>query len=550
MATINVSPSGTPSLREAINAAAATDILLLADGTYASVRSLAKQTSLAGVVRVSGYAVTGTSEAGTIVKDTRIFQRNVDGAFGPGRIENLTLDYTAGGLSDGGALLSATAGAFLIRDVTFSGTHTGWNGNGNLYMSLTSFSATTPITAALTLKDVTVTLNGQSGFDPLTGAGGSAFLHSWNNSGNVQILDSTFDEAGFLSSFNILNFTGSVAAGSVLISGNTFTRSTNQAVVRPTGNRLGNVAATLSGNTFNNGSYLDLYDVNRPITLTNNTFATIADGFGIRITGPTVGVIPTLTGSNVFTGPGLALKYVDPGANKSVTPVGGATINGVAFTKLTAFGQGDDSATLDAGFTDWVNGDDGNDTINSGNLNDFVFGGGGNDNLTGGTGNDTLDGGLGNDTLAGGDNADRLIGGQGDDFLNGAAGADVLIGGTGNDTLTGGASTDAYVFDAALGATNVDTITNMQLSGSSADTIRLDDAIFVGLAPGSLLAGNFTSNATGAASGTGAQVVYDNSGAGAGSLFWAPSGTAGSLTLFATLTNAPVTLSASSFLVI
>ena len=84
----------------------------------------------------------------------------------------------------------------------------------------------------------------------MTGTGGSAFLHSWNNSGNVQILDSTFDEAGFLSSFNILNFPGSVAAGSVLISGNTFTRTDNQSVVRPTGNLLGNVTATLAGDTY------------------------------------------------------------------------------------------------------------------------------------------------------------------------------------------------------------------------------------------------------------------------------------------------------------
>ncbi len=550
MATINVTPSGIPTLREAINAAAAVDIVLLADGTYASVRTLAKQTSLAGVVRASGYAVTGTSEAGTIVKDTRIFQRNVDGTFGPGRIENLTLDYTAGGLSDGGALLSATSGAFLIRDVTFSGTHTGWNGNGNLYMSLTSFSATTPITAALTLEDVTVTLNGQAGFDPLTGAGGSAFLNSWNNSGNVQILDSTFDEAGFLSSFNILNFPGSVAAGSVLISGNTFTRSTNQTVVRPTGNRLGNVAATLSGNTFNNGSYLDLYGVNSPITLTNNTFASIADGFGIRINGPTVGVVPTLTGSNVFTGPGLALKYVDPGANKFVSLAGGATVNGVAFTKLTAAGQGDDSLTMATGFADWVNGDDGNDTIDGGNLNDVLLGGAGNDSLVGGTGNDTLNGGSGNDNLSGGDNSDLLIGGADNDVLLGNAGSDTLIGGTGNDTLTGGNGLDFYVFDAPLGATNIDTITNMILSGTSLDIIRLDDAIFTGLTPGNLTAANFTSNATGVAVGLAPQIVYDNSGVGAGRLFWASAGTAGSLTQFAILGNAPATLSAASFTVI
>ena len=79
MATIHVPISGTPTLREAINAAAAGDIILLADGTYASVRSLAKQSPVAGVVQASGYTVRGTSEAGTIVKDTRIFFLNNNG---------------------------------------------------------------------------------------------------------------------------------------------------------------------------------------------------------------------------------------------------------------------------------------------------------------------------------------------------------------------------------------------------------------------------------------------------------------------------------------
>jgi Ca2+-binding RTX toxin-like protein len=466
MATINVSTSGIPTLREAINAAAAGDIILLADGTYASVRSLAKQTSVNGVVQASGYAVTGTSEAGTIIRDTRIFQRNVDGAFGPGSVENLTLDYSAGGLADGNALLRATSGAFLVRDVTFTGTHTGWNGNGNLYMSLTSFSATSPIAADLTLDDVTVTIKGQGGFNPLTGAGGSAFLHSWNNSGSLLIRDSIFDEAGFLSSFNILNFTGSVAAGSVQISGNTFTRSDNQTVVRPTGNILGNVAATLSGNSFANGSYLDLYDVSKSITLTNNIFSTIAGGFGIRITGPTVGVLPVLTGTNVFSGAGLALKYVDAGDNKSISLTGTSTVNGTPFTKLTAGGQGNDTLTLAAGFADWVSGDDGNDAISSGDLADVLLGGAGNDTLTGGTGNDTVRGGAGNDTINytvdshgadvvdGGADADTLVltSGSGDQILN------VTFNGTSITAFEGGTLTNVESVTANLGAGSGDVL--------------------------------------------------------------------------------------------
>ncbi len=505
MATFNVTPSGIPTLREEINRAAAGDIILLADGTYASVRSLAKQTSVTPLVQASGYAVIGTSEAGTIVKDTRIFQRNVDGAFGPGSVENLTLEYTAGGLSDGGALLRATSGSFLVRDVTFTGTHTGWNGNGNLYMSLTSFSATTPITANLTLDDVTVRVKGQSGFNPLTGAGGSAFLHSWNNSGSIDLRDSLFDEAGFLSSFNILNFTGSVAAGSVQISGNTFTRSENQTVVRPTGNILANVAATLSGNTFENGSYLDLYDVSKPITLTSNTFSTIANGFGLRINGPTVGVLPVLAGTNVFSGPGLALKYVDPGTNKFITLIGTSIVNGASFTKLTAGGQGNDTLTLAAGFTDWVSGDDGNDSISTGDLADVLLGGGGNDTMTGGTGNDTVRGGAGNDSI------NYIVDADGVDAVDGGADTDALFltSGSGNQTLT-------VVFDGVSitgfeggSVTNVESVT-ANLGRGPADLLAYETttaAVTVNLAIGS-------------ASGFAliADIEYVRSGAGADSL--------------------------------
>jgi len=430
--------------------------------------------------------VTGTSEAGTIVKDTRIFQRNVDGAFGPGSVENLTLEYTAGGLADGGALLRATAGAFLVRDVTFTGNHRGWNGNGNLYMSLTSFSATSPITADLTLDDVTVTvtIKGQLGFNPMTGTGGSAFLHSWNNSGNVQILDSTFDEAGFLSSFNILNFTGSVAVGSVLISGSTFTRSDNQTVVRPTGNILANVTAALTGNTFENGSYLDLYDVSKLITLTSNTFSTIANGFGLRINGPTVGVLPVLAGTNVFSGPGLALKYVDARDNKSISLTGTSTVNGTAFTKLTAGGQGNDTLTLAGGFADWVSGDDGNDSISTGDLADVLLGGAGNDTLTGGTGNDTVRGGAGNDTI------NYTVDSHGVDAVDGGADTDALVltSGSGNQILNvtfngssitafeGGTVTNVELVTANLGAGTGDVLLYESISAGVTVNLALGTA--------------------------------------------------------------------------
>ena len=336
----------------------------------------------------------------------------------------------------------------------------------------------------------------------MTGTGGSAFLHSWNNSGNVQILDSTFDEAGFLSSFNILNFPGSVAAGSVLISGNTFTRTENQSVVRPTGNLLRNVTATLAGNTFENGSYLDLYDVSKPITLTSNTFTTIADGFGLRINGPTVGELPVLTGTNVFSGPGLALKYVDPGDNKFISLTGTSTVNGNAFTKLTAGGQGNDTLTLAAGFADWVSGDDGNDSISTGDRADVLLGGAGNDTLTGGTGNDTVRGGAGNDTI------NYTVDSHGVDAVDGGADTDTLVltSGSGNQILTvtfNGSSITAFEGGTL---TNVESVTANLGAGTG-------DVLLYASTPGGVTVNLALGTASGFTSIAGIENVRSNGGA-------------------------------------
>jgi len=348
---------------------------------------------------------------------------------------------------------------------------------------------------------VSVTINGQNnGFDGTSG--GSAFLHSWNNNDRVSITNSIFDESGFASSFNLLTF-GTTAAGNITLTNNLFRRTTNQ-TVRPEGNRLGSVIASLTSNIFQNGSYLDLYGTLSGITLTSNTFTTIANGFGIRVTAPNAGAAPTLSGINVFTGSGLPLKYVNAAANTSYTLTGSVTVGGTAFNNLIAGGQGDDVISGTANVADWINGDDGNDSISGLAGNDSILGGAGNDTIEGGLGGDTLNGGTGTDTLSyasssaavnvtlngaasGGDatgdvlsnfenligsaHADTLIGtaaansitgGAGADSINGAAGNDTLDGGLDNDTLDGGASNDSLIggvgLDSLLGGLGNDTL--------------------------------------------------------------------------------------------
>ena len=397
----------SPTLRSAIQAALSTDVISLTSaGTY-SVLTLAKRSSFVPkATPFSGYTVEGSSttlSSSAFVDNTRIYQQNVDGAYAPGTVRNLTLRYTSGGAADGGALLrfNSTFGkparSITINNVALTGVHKGWNGNGNLYMSLTGASATAPTNVGLSLTDVSVSITGQAAglanvFNGTTG--GSAFLHSWNNNGAVSITGSNFDEAGFASSFNLLTF-GATAAGSYTLTNNTFRRTSNQ-TVRPEGNRLGSVVASLSSNTFQDGSYLDLYGTLSSTTLTSNTFSTIANGYGIRVTANGVSGTPTLAGTTVFTGPGLPLKYLSSTANTSYSLTGTTTVNGASIAKLTAGGQGIDTLTGAIG-NDWINGDDGDDSVSGDNGNDLLLGGSGADVLDGGNGNDTLTGGTGAD---------------------------------------------------------------------------------------------------------------------------------------------------------
>jgi Ca2+-binding RTX toxin-like protein len=137
-----------------------------------------------------------------------------------------------------------------------------------------------------------------------------------------------------------------------------------------------------------------------------------------------------------------------------------------------------------------------------------------------------------------------LTGGALADTLNGSTGNDTLNGGAGNDSLIGGSGRDEFIFDSALGPTNVDGI-----SGYSAtdDTIRLDDAVFVGIgAAGTLAASAFT---TGAAATTADHRIIYNSGTGA--LFYDADGFgAGAAVQFATLTGVSGVITNTEFLII
>ena len=549
MPTVN---SGS-ALRSAIQAVGPSDPIITLAGTnpsvsFSSAVTLGKRSSTnPAPFAYTGYTIQGAgSSAATsaTLQDTQIYQQNTDSAFLPGTVQNLTLNYSSS--SNGKPLLSiepkgakTPTQSLTIKNVDFTGTTTGWDSNGNLYMSLRSFSNTNPLKTTFTLDKVNVSIKGQNnGFTTSPTTGGSAFFHNWNNSGVVTIKDSTFDEGGFRSSFNFLN-TGALASTPTnVISGNTFKRTTN-ADVRGEGNRLQNVTATLSSNTFSDGSYIDLYGTISGITFNGNTFNTIADGYGIRVTSPQTGA-PTFLGTNAFSGPGLALKFVSATAGTDINYTGTFTVtdaatgpSGRTFTHLIATSQANDNINFNgplAGASAWISADAGDDSITSGTGNDYLLGGSGNDTLNGNTGTDILDGGSGADSLNGGNSNDTLFGGDGNDSLVGGAGNDDLYGGLGNDRLTGSGDVDRFYFNTALNATtNLDTITDFKVGG--AETIHLSNAIFTGLSTGTLAATDF-----GTAAAVGREVVYSSGG-----LYFAAGGSAtlAGYTQFAILTGSP-----------
>jgi Ca2+-binding RTX toxin-like protein len=149
------------------------------------------------------------------------------------------------------------------------------------------------------------------------------------------------------------------------------------------------------------------------------------------------------------------------------------------------------------------------------------IGGTGESNSLYGTGKADLIFGLGgNDTAKGGNGNDDLCGDYGDDHLYGEKGKDLLKGGMGKDWLDGGADKDkdAFVFDSALGASNVDTVRNF----TKWDEIYLDKDIFKTLKEGTLSKTAFhISKTTAIAADKYDRIVYQEK---TGYLFYDPDG--------------------------
>ncbi|WP_428670097.1 M10 family metallopeptidase C-terminal domain-containing protein [Reyranella sp.] len=311
----------------------------------------------------------------------------------------------------------------------------------------------------------------------------------------------------------------------------------------------------------------------------------------------------TLTGSANINGTGNTL------ANILTGNAGNNGLNGGTGADTMAGGVGDDTYTVDnAGDKAIENNGEGTDLVNSsvsfslsgqyierliltgsGNISGIgnslantLTGNSGNNGLSGGTGADTMAGGAGNDTYTVDNAGDKVIEneGEGTDLVNssvgfdltgkfiewltltgsaningrgnslantlvGNAGNNVLDGRAGSDMLTGGLGADTFVFKDALGASNIDTITDFNVA---TDTIQLNRTVFSTITgTGVLSLAQFAASASGTAQDSSDRIIYETD---TGKLFYDSNGSAaGGSIQFAKL-DAGLTVAANDFSIV
>ncbi|MDX2309067.1 MAG: CHRD domain-containing protein [Hyphomicrobium sp.] len=227
---------------------------------------------------------------------------------------------------------------------------------------------------------------------------------------------------------------------------------------------------------------------------------------------------------------------------------GAAAINGTGNALVNRITGNSAANTLDGGadtLADTLTGGGGNDTYALFGRSDSVVEaiGGGTDTVRS-TITRTLVVNVENLTLEG----SAAINGFGNTGLNrivGNSGTNLLNGASGNDTLTGSGGSDAFIFTSALGAANIDHVTDYNLT---ADRIHLENAVFTGLAAGALAVAAFQSNATGTATQADDRIIYNTV---TGALLFDADGAGGAAARqFAVLTTKPAGLNAGDFLII
>ncbi|MFN3521967.1 MAG: reprolysin-like metallopeptidase [Phenylobacterium sp.] len=177
-----------------------------------------------------------------------------------------------------------------------------------------------------------------------------------------------------------------------------------------------------------------------------------------------LGDLENVTGSALgddILGNQAANRLLGGGGGDTISGAAGAdTIVGANGSNYLRGDEGDDSLTGGVGFDD-INGNMGADTASGGEGGDWVVGGRDGDDLHGDNGNDIVYGNMGADTCFGDTGDDWVRGGKDDDIIYGGAGDDWMSGDIGNDTISGGAGADIFH---TFGEAGVDKVYDFKLS--------------------------------------------------------------------------------------
>ncbi|MFI0846970.1 beta strand repeat-containing protein [Mesorhizobium sp. IMUNJ 23232] len=315
--------------------------------------------------------------------------------------------------------------------------------------------------------------------------------------------------------------------------------------------------------------------------------------FNDSLTGNGAGTLDGLAGNDILSG--AAILNGGAGNDALLGSAGAETLDGGADNDTVSYAGSAAGVTVDLGLSgpqvsagdasgdtltdienlkgsalaDTLTGDAGNNILNDGGV-------GGADTLTGGGGNDTYSvynagavivevAGEGNDRVSAGVDyvlasgvsveylnttsvhatyAVNLTGNEIAQIVRGNDGANVLDGAGGNDFLVGMGGADTFRFSTALGAGNVDKITDFSVAD---DQIQLDSAIFTALGTGPLDASAFKDNFLGPRDADD-RIFYNSN---SGSLFYDADGSGNGFAAvkFASLTRG-LSLTAADFIVV
>ena len=136
-----------------------------------------------------------------------------------------------------------------------------------------------------------------------------------------------------------------------------------------------------------------------------------------------------------------------------------------------AFVLGGNDTVQGAADSEFIGGNNGEDSLLGGSGSDTLMGGKDSDFVDGESGNDLVRGDLDADIVRGGEGNDSLYGGRGNDLVFGDAGDDFLSGDRDTDTLTGGAGKDTFALATGGG---IDIINDFE---NGVDLIRLPDGV-------------------------------------------------------------------------